>query len=68
MLSGNSFALGVKGYHSYHQTENMREVFKKEALRFAESAFAHAKIGRADQTMDCKRPARPSIIYIAFMV
>ncbi len=64
MLSGNSFALGVEGYHSYHQTENMREVFKKEALRFAESAFEHAKIGHADETVNLAMQARENSRFV----
>ncbi|MEE9411709.1 MAG: hypothetical protein V3V22_01520 [Methylococcales bacterium] len=58
MLSVNSFALGVEGYHSYRQTENMRDDYKKEALRFAESAFEQAKIGCSDETIDLAMQAR----------
>lgn len=64
MLSSNSFALGVEGYQSYHQTENMRDEFKKEALRFAESAFEHAKVGRADQTVNLAMQARENSRFV----
>ncbi len=64
MLSSNSFALGVEGYQSYRQTENMRDEFKKEALRFAESAFEYAKVGRADQTVNLAMQARENSRFV----
>jgi|GEM_PF-2778697 len=64
VLSANSFALGVEGYSSYRQTMQMRDVYKKKALRFAESALQKAKTGLTDQTIDFIVQARENSRFV----
>jgi hypothetical protein len=64
VLSGNSYALGVEGYSSYHQTEKMRDEYKKKALMFAESALLNAKTGRANRTIEFVQQARENSRFV----
>ncbi|HFD12721.1 MAG TPA: hypothetical protein ENJ32_09680 [Crenotrichaceae bacterium] len=64
VFSGNSFALGVKGYDSYRQTMQMRDVYKKKALRFAETALHNARTGLTDQTIDFIVQARENSRFV----
>lgn len=64
ILSGDSYALGVKGYSSYHQTYRMRDEYKKKALMFAESALKNAKIGHQNRAIEFVQQARENSRFV----